>query len=105
MEVEQPEIEYFAEQQDDSVDILSAEAQVEDLGKRKHGTNDARDAIVKRLRDTPPNANTAQGGFREVPVQGMPSSSASYKTYKVKRDPYIKEAKETMSKPVAVPLD
>lgn len=88
--------------------MLIADADVEDLGKRK-GTNDARDSIVKRFRDTPPNASTSHGGYREVPVQGMKSSGAgatgSYKTYKVRKDPYVKEAKETMGKPVAVPLD
>lgn len=34
----------------------------------------------------------------------MPTTG-EYKTFKVKRDPHLKEAKETMSKPVAVPLD
>ncbi len=83
-----------------------ADADVEDLGKRK-GTNDARESIVKRFRDTPPNASTSHGGYREVPIQGMKSSGhpSSYKTYKVRKDPYVKEAKETMGKPVAVPLD
>ena len=44
-----------------------------------------------------------------MPIQGMPtkptSATSSYKTYKVKRDPYMKKVKETLSKPAAVPLD
>ena len=92
---------------DTEVDVLAADAEVEDLGKRR-GTNDARESIVKRLRQIPPNANTSLGGYKNIPVQGTsskPSPPPTYKTYKVRRDPYIKEAKDTMSKPVAVPLD
>ena len=104
-EVEHPVVECFSEQFDQPVDVLNADAEVEDLGKRK-GTNEARESVVKKLRETPPNPNTTHGGYREVPVQGMTGkASGTYKTYKVKKDPYIREAKETMSKPVAVPLD
>ena len=92
------------EEADSAIDILTAEAEIEDLGKRK-GTNDAREAIVKRFRQTPPNANTSQGGFREVPVYPSTSKTPTYKTFKVRKDPYIKEAKDTIAKPVAVPLD
>ena len=108
-DVEEPVVDCLSEQGESfesDADILNTEAEVEDLGKRK-GTNPARDDIIKKFRSTPPNANTSQGGFREVPISGMnpKTSSSSYKTYKVKKDPYLKEAKETMSKPVAVPLD
>ncbi len=109
-DVEHPHIECVHQYEDhgEAADVLSADADadVEDLGKRK-GTNDAREGIVKKFRDTPPNASTSHGGYREVPIQGMKTSghTGSYKTYRVKKDPYVKEAKETMGKPVAVPLD
>lgn len=48
-------------EQEDSIDMFPAE--IEDLGKRK-GTNSARDAIVKKLRETPPNADASMGGYR-----------------------------------------
>lgn len=50
---------------DDSLDMFPAE--IEDLGKRK-GTNEARDNIVKKLRETPPNADAAMGGYKSIPV-------------------------------------
>lgn len=91
---------------DDSLDMFPAE--VEDLGKRK-GTNDARDNIVKKLRETPPNADATMGGYRSVPVQKMPSTSrGAYKTYKTVPDKKAiarKEGKDVMTKPVAVPLN
>lgn len=95
----------YSEDDEQVVDLFNFGADVEDLGKRK-GTNPARDDLVKKLRDTPPNANTSQGGFRSVPVQ--PMAGSDYKTYRTKRDKYAavkKEAKETMRKPVAVPLN
>ncbi len=52
-------------EQEDSIDMFPAE--IDDLGKRK-GTNDARDAIIKKLRETPPNADTSMGGYRQIPV-------------------------------------
>lgn len=83
-------------------------AEIEDLGKRK-GTNEARDNIVKKLRETPPNADAAMGGFKSIPVQKMPSlSRGQYKTYKVVPDRRAiakKESKDVMTKPVAVPLN
>jgi hypothetical protein len=88
------------------IDVLNAEAEIEDLGKRK-GTNAARDEIVKRLRQTPPNPNTLQGGFRSIPITGY-KPTTGYKTYKIKKDPLVskaKEVKETMLKPVAVPVN
>ncbi len=51
------------------IDIFPAE--VEDLGKRR-GTNDAREGIIKKLRETPPNPDTSMGGFKSIPVQQMP---------------------------------
>ena len=42
---------------DQEVDVFPVGAEVEGLGKRK-GTNSAREEIVKKLRETPPNANT-----------------------------------------------
>ena len=82
-------------------------AEVEDLGKRK-GTNEARDNIVKKLRETPPNADALMGGYREVPITKMPSlQRATYKTYKAvpdKRSVAKKECKDLMSKAVAVPF-
>ena len=93
----------FSDAEDDEVDVFTAGAEVEDLGKRK-GTNPARDDLVKRLRDTPPNANTSMGGYKQVPVQPM----ADYKTYRTKKDRFAavkREAKDTMCKPVAVPLN
>jgi hypothetical protein len=47
-EVELPEIMCCSDDED-LIDVLNAEAEIEDLGKRK-GTNAARDEIVKRLR-------------------------------------------------------
>ncbi len=70
--VEHPNVECVQQDDDlfDAADVLSADADVEDLGKRK-GTNEARDSIVKRFCNTPPNASTSHGGDREVPIQGM----------------------------------
>lgn len=48
-------------EQEDSIDMLPAE--IEDLGKRNR-TNLARDSIVKKLRETPPNADTSMGGYK-----------------------------------------
>ncbi len=48
-------------------------AEIEDLVKRK-GTNAARDAIVKKLHGTPPNADASMG-YKQTPVQKMPSVS------------------------------
>lgn len=104
-EIEDPMIECLSEQEDMLADVLNADAEIEDLGKRR-GTNDARDEMVKKLKMIPPNAHTSQGGFREVPIQGNTGkSSNTFKTYKVRKDPYSKDIKETMSKPVAVPMD
>lgn len=83
-------------------------AEIEDLGKRK-GTNDARDSIVKKLRETPPNPSTSMGGYKSIPVQKSPGlGRGQYKTYKVVPDKKAiakKEGKDAMSKPVAVPLN
>lgn len=83
-------------------------AEIEDLGKRK-GTNEARDNIVKKLRETPPNADASMGGYREVPVTKMPSfPRATYKTYKAVPDKRLlkkKECKDLMTKAVAVPFN
>jgi hypothetical protein len=98
--IEDPELQCVSEE-DLSQDVDIFEAEIEDLGKRK-GTNEARESMVKKLRETPSNPNTAQGGYRDVPVRG------AYKSYQVKKDPKLKlgkEVKDTMSKPVAVPLN
>ncbi len=88
--------------------MFTAGAEVDDIGKRK-GTNPARDELVKKLRDTPPNANTSFGGYRSVPVQPMRDHPMrDYKTYKVKKDSFAavkKDGKEAMRKPVPVPLN
>ena len=56
-EVEKPTIECLSEQEEHlDTDVLNADAEIEDLGKRR-GTNDARDEMVKQLRMIPPNAN------------------------------------------------
>ena len=98
--IEDPELQCVSEEDlAQEVDIF--EAEIEDLGKRK-GTNEARESMIKKLRETPSNPNTAQGGYRDVPIRG------TYKSYQVKKDPKIKlgkEVKETMTKPVAVPLN
>lgn len=65
-EVEIPVIQCHSEDCD-QIDIFVTDAAVEDLGKRK-GTNAAREEIVKKLRQTPPNPSTSHGGFRSVPV-------------------------------------
>lgn len=107
-EIEEHDIEYISEEEfdHDAIDMFSAE--VEDLGKRK-GTNDARDNIVKKLRETPPNADASMGGYKSIPVQKMPSMQrGQYKTYKAVPDKRMlakKECKDLMSKPVAVPLN
>jgi hypothetical protein len=63
-EAEEPDVDCFSQgASDEEVDVFPVGVEVEDLGKRK-GTNAARDEIVKKLRETPPNANTNQGGFR-----------------------------------------
>ncbi len=68
---DEQEIECISEDDvDDEIDMFPAE--IDDLGKRK-GTNDARDEIVKKLRATPVNADAAMGGYRQVPVQKMPT--------------------------------
>lgn len=102
-EMEEAEVDCFTDEDGDLVDVFTAGAEIEDLGKRK-GTNPARDDLVKRLRDTPPNANTSMGGYKSVPVHPM----ADYKTYRTKKDRFAsvkREAKDTMRKPIAVPLN
>jgi hypothetical protein len=65
-EAEDQDIDCVSQEElDDVLDMFPAE--IEDLGKRR-GTNDARDNIVKKLRETPPNADAAMGGFRSIPV-------------------------------------
>ncbi len=54
------------------IDIFPAE--VEDLGKRR-GTNEAREGIIKKLRETTPNADTSMGGFKSIPIQRTPHVS------------------------------
>ncbi len=94
------------DEEEQDIDIFPAE--VEDLGKRR-GTNDAREGIIKKLRETPPNPDTSMGGFKSIPVQKMPHvSRGQYKTYKVAPDRKLlakKESKDVMNKPVAVPLN
>ena len=60
---------------EDAVDLfpIAVDADVEDLGKRRRGTNSARDDMVKKLRETPINPNVNLGGYKSVPVQKMPS--------------------------------
>lgn len=83
---------------------------VDDLGKRK-GDNEARQNIIKKLRSTPTNPNVAMGGGANA--SASQSKPDRYKLYrvpvgKVAEPPRVsskaKELKETMSKPVAVPL-
>ena len=107
-EAEEAQVACYSEDEGDVIDVFAAGADVEDLGKRK-GTNPARDELVKKLRDTPPNANTSFGGYRAVPVQPMRDHPMrDYKTYKIKKDSLAtvkKDGKEAMRKPVAVPLN
>lgn len=107
-ELEEHDVDCLSEDdfEQDTLDMFPAE--IEDLGKRK-GTNDARDSIVKKLRETPPNADASMGGYREVPVTKMPSlQRATYKTYKAVPDRRLlakKECKDMMTKAVAVPFN
>ena len=106
---EEPEIDYISgDEYEEDVDMFPVGVEIEDLGKRK-GTNDARDNIVKKLRQTPPNPSAAMGGYREIPVTKTPPiTRGQYKTYKVVPDKAAlarKEAKDTMTKPVSVPLN
>lgn len=57
-DVEEPQVDCCSDEEDVDVFNTEGEADVEDLGKRK-GTNSARDEIVKKLKETPPNANTS----------------------------------------------
>lgn len=113
-EIEEPDIDCISEfDPEEAVDIFpigaDTDAEIEDLGKRTRGTNSARDDMVKKLRQTPINPNVSLGGYKSIPVQKMPSMQRKdYKTYKVSKDPLAavkKEAKDTMHKPVAVPLN
>ena len=70
---EAPDLDCLSEvDMEEVIDMFPAEAEIEDLGKQKRGSNDARDQIVKKLRSTPPNPTATMGGYKEVPVQKMP---------------------------------
>lgn len=106
-EPEMQDIECISEGEQEAIlDMFPAE--IEDLGKRK-GTNPARDQIVKKLRETPPNADVNMGGYKEIPVQKMPNlSRGTYKTYRAVPDKKViakQQGKDVLSKPVAVPLN
>ncbi len=65
-EPEMQDVECLSDrEQKDALDMFPAE--IEDLGERKR-TNSARDAIVKKLRETLPNADASMGGYKHVPV-------------------------------------
>ena len=57
-DVEEPQVDCCSDEEDVDVFNTEGEADVEDLGKRK-GINSARYEIVKKLKETPPNANTS----------------------------------------------
>jgi hypothetical protein len=106
-EPEMQDVECISDgEQEDALGMFPVE--IEDLGKRK-GTNSARDAIVKKLRETPPNAEASMGGYKQAPVQKMPNlSRGAYKTYKVAPDKKAiarKEGKDVMTTPVKVPFN
>ena len=83
-------------------ELLNVEGDIDSLGKR---SNSARDEVVKKLRNTPANPNVAQGGgYVRVPVTPLPT----YKSYSLPKRAAPKlepKLKETMEKPVAVPMN
>ena len=83
-------------------ELLNVEGDIDSLGKR---SNSARDEVVKKLRTTPANPNVAQGGgYVRVPVSPLPT----YKSYSLPKRATPKlepKLKETMEKPVAVPMN
>ena len=90
--------------EDELADLFNVEGEAGDIDALGKRSNDARDEVLKKLRTTPKNPNVAQGGgYVQVPVAPMPT----YKTYSLPKRaaPKDRAMRETMEKPVAVPLN